>query len=177
MTSVAACLFTAVFAAALFAKLDSWDDWAAASEMWFDAPAARTAVRRLVPAAEAATLVALVGWKDLGLALSAAVLAVFAAGAGMLAARGVDSACACFGTASPSRIGFPLAIRNTIFAAGAGAAFATASAGGPQSFAAVLTALLLVTSFLLFQERRSLERVAGVDTGRRPPRWIPGMHS
>jgi hypothetical protein len=115
MASVVTCLFTVTFAAALFGKLDRWSDWADATNAWFESPAARTLARLLIPVAEAVTLVTLIISQRVGLALCAALLATFAAGALLLAARGVEPDCACFGAASPSRVGFGLAARKRVF--------------------------------------------------------------
>jgi hypothetical protein len=170
-------LFTIVVAAALFGKIDAWRDWTDATRAWFSSSVASAAVRRLIPAAEAVALVALVVRERLGLALCTALLGVFAAGAAVLAAKGVRSTCACFGTASPSRIGFGLVGRNLAFAVAAGLGAAAAPATRGQSLPAVVTALLLVTLFLLFQERGTLRRVVDAERKRGAIRWIPGIRS
>lgn len=153
---LAAVFYMALFAAALLAKLDSWQAWSTACSGWFRSRLAIALVRALIPVVETTVIVTLLVSERLGLFVAASALAALGAGAAYLSVRGVRSQCACFGAASPSRIGLGLTLRNMVLSSIALAVGVLADTASYSPLVMLPTALLVMTLFLFAQEQRSL---------------------
>jgi hypothetical protein len=152
------CAVGVVFLASVSGKLRSRAAFRAFA-LWLAVlpiPLARSqprAAAAVMAAAEALTvvLVALPWTVRLGLALAAAVLAVFTAGTWLAVARGADAPCHCFG-APAARLSLRHVVRDVLLVAVAVAGAAAGGPGGARLAGAALSvgAGLVVAGFAVF---------------------------
>jgi hypothetical protein len=157
---VAAALALILLVAAL-SKLDGWRRWRRTVARLIPLPGALgLALRVAVPTAELSAAILLLAWPEQGLAWSAILLIVFAVAAAALTIRHGGEECGCFGSASRSRVGWKLVLRNAALAAlSVGAAFGAQHVSVPalpglQLIAILMAGLIALTGIEWWQLHR-----------------------
>jgi hypothetical protein len=154
-----------VFIGAAVTKLDALPSWTALVARFPVAPPLRRAITFALPGIELLIGVAVVIAPQAGLALCAAVLAIFAAVLFVLLPqlRGAD--CHCFGAIASARVDLRLIVRNLVLGAVAGAASGISwTRGDPGAvpvleFAAVALAAVLAVLLTSYRALPKLDHI------------------
>ncbi len=150
------------FMGAALAKADAWQAWkATVATLLPTRPTLGRVVGMGVPIAEVLTGITVVVRPRLGLSLACLLLLVFALGVALLTPRHSGEECNCLGSLGSSRIGWALAVRDSLLAVGIGLPllFARHGASGRASWLTMLSACLLgVLAMVLAETKRLTER-------------------